>query len=243
MDEKKILISSADLEWLKYNYPGMYFVRGQNFLQGCLWFEMGYSFYSGSAIINPERNMASKDFLIIEDAYDLIIDFEALTGRAKVREMGGRILRTKEKWGFASLSDVHMYSDNSLCLCPEPEEMLRLPNGFILKDFIYNLLIPYLYYQSYLEKYGKEPWKSRSHGDLGILESYVDQFPSKTPPKDIVAQYVESLTFNLKNTILSNKSYKVDSLCLCRSNKFFRNCHKEAFEGYKKIFSDYRKVK
>ncbi len=240
MDEKKILVSSADFEWLKHNYPGMYLVRGQNLLQGCLWFEMGYSFYSGSAVINPERNLASKDFLIIEDAYDLIIDFESSTGKVKVRETGGRILRTKKKWRFASLSDVHMYSDNSLCLCPEPEQKLRLPNGFILQDFIYNLLIPYLYYQSYLEKYGKEPWKSSSHGDLGILESYIHQFPSNTPPKQVINQYVENLAVNLKNTILNNKWFKGDFLCLCNSKREFKDCHKEAFEGYQKIFSDFQ---
>lgn len=112
--------------------------------------------------------------------------------------------------------------------------------GSISEIIFKRLVIPFLYYQSFLEKYGREPWKSSSHGDLGIFESYVIQFPSKTPPKDIIERYIEALTLNLKNTIFSNRPYKGNSLCLCGSNRLFKRCHKEAFEGYQKLFSDFR---
>ena len=234
------MIKDADLIWLKANYPGLIYFPEKNILHGCLWFKMVHYPARSISVIDPNETTNIEDGILIEDVYELEFCPDGVHSKVAVRETAGRILRTKDKWKFKELADVHMYSDGTLCLCPTPEEKIRLLNGFNIRDFIKRLVIPYLYYQSYLEKYGKEPWKSSSHGDLGLLESYASQFPAKTPPKDIVAQYVESLTLNLKNTIVSHKPYKDENLCLCGSNKFFKNCHKEAFEGYKKLFLDYR---
>lgn len=234
------MIKDIDLIWLEANYPGLIYFPEKNILHGCLWFKMVYYPASGMLVIEPNETTSTEDGILIEDAYELDFCLDNIHSEVVVRETAGRILRTKEKWKFKELADVHMYSDGILCLCPKPEEKIRLPNGFNIRDFIKRLVIPYLYYQSYLEKYGKEPWKSSSHGDLGLLESYMSQFSTKTPPKDIVKQYVESLTLDLKNTIVGNKRYKDENLCLCGSNRFFKNCHKEAFEGYKKLLSDYR---
>jgi hypothetical protein len=188
------------------------------------------------SVINPDETINLNNGILIEDAYELLISY-AQNSKIVVREVAGRILQTKRKWRL-SFADVHMYSDGSLCICPEPEEKLRLPNGFNIRDFFNHLLIPYLYYQSYLNKYGKEPWKSSSHGELGILESY-GKYLFRTPSFEIVNQYLKYLTPTSENTILNAKPLRPNDLCLCHSGKNFLDCHNEAFEGYKKLFSDY----
>jgi len=192
------------------------------------------------SIVDPDETVNLKDGVFIEDAYELVIGFNKDL-RIVVREVAGRILHTKRKWKL-SLADVHMYSDGSFCLCPEPEENLRLPNGFNLRDFFNYLLIPYLYYQSYLDKFGKEPWKSSSHGELGILESYGMHLFS-SPSTEIVNIYLKYLTATTENTILKNKPINHNDLCLCNSGKKFSDCHREAFEGYKNLFSDFMSLK
>jgi hypothetical protein len=229
------MLCSDDLDWLKVNFSGLMFDAGANKLYGNLDFRMVYSSELDVSVINPDETING---ILIEDSYDLEIMLNENSSRPCVREVGGRIISTKEKWGFKTLSDVHMYSDQSLCLCPAPDEILLFSNGFSIREFFYQLLIPNLYYHSYLERYGREPWKSSSHGDLGVLESYLRRFGNKQySPKDIRI-YLESLTSKTKETILKNKLIKGHNLCLCNSGKIFRKCHLDALNGYKKLCDD-----
>lgn len=234
-------IDIDDLEWLELNYPGVYFVASKEILQGCLWFKMSYSTSVGKGLINPDEKNNFMDGYIIEDAYALTIEFDKHRSRTRVTEDGGRILRAKNKWNL-TLADVHMYEDNSLCLCPPPEEMVLFYSGFRLRPFFYDILIPYFYYQSYLEKFGREPWKSSSHGELGILESYGKHIFG-SPSFEIVNSYLKHLTITTESTILKNKPINQNDLCLCNSGKKFADCHREAFDGYEQLFSDFMSLK
>ncbi len=233
---KDNLVSEDDLQWLKWNYPGVYYVPAKKILQGCLWFKMAYSSSSGQAVINPPDDMNPEEGLVIEDVYDLTVEIDHPMRKVAVREVGGRILRTKSRWKLSN-ADVHMYQDGSLCLCPEPEEKLLFYEGFSLKRFFYSYLIPNLYYQSYLGRFGKEPWRSSSHGPMGILESYARQVRSKLPIKTVVGAYIECLPVSLQSLIL-NKKVDPDLLCGCGSNKKFRGCHPLALKGLKKLKAD-----
>lgn len=118
------------------NYPGMYFINNRKTLQGCLWFTMSYSPSTGIGTINPDPSADLGDSFFIEDAYDLSIEFDNILLKRTAKELGGRILHTKNKWRL-SWADVHMYRDNSLCLCPEPEEKLKFAEGFRLEQISY----------------------------------------------------------------------------------------------------------
>jgi hypothetical protein len=232
------LIDVDDLEWLKLNYPGVYFVASKNILQGCLWFRMSYSTSAGKGLINPDEKTDFEDGYLIEDAYALTIEFDKSHSRTRVTEDGGRILRAKNKWKL-SLADVHMYKDSSLCLCPEPEERIIFSGGFRLRPFFYNILIPYFYYQSYLEKFGKEPWKGSSHGDLGVLESYDNQKFTEQPLRLVMTFYMESLSSSIRKLIVQNRHINRNLLCACGSTKKYKECHTSAYNGLQKIHADY----
>ncbi len=236
------MIADDDLAWLKNNYPGVYYVSAKDILQGCIWFRMGYSLASGEGMINPPDDLHREDFLVLEDAYDLTINIDFAARKVIVMEIGGRILRTKNRWRLGN-ADVHMYSDLSLCLCPEPEEKLLFHEGFSLRRLFYYYLIPYLYYQSYLGKFGKEPWKSSSHGELGILESYNKQIQSEPSLAIIVDYYLDSLSPSLANLITAKKKIDVNVSCLCGSGKDFRHCHVSGYKGLTKLKKDYCSAK
>ena len=234
------MIGSNDLDWLILNYPGVNFIKTKEIFQGCLWFQMSYSSSRSEGVINPNDEVYLEDGLFIEDAFEIKFKINESQEKITAWETNGRILHTKNKWKL-SYADVHMYEDGSLCLCTEPEEKLLFADGFRLPRFFYKILIPYFYYQSYLDKFGREPWKSSSHGSLGILESYDRQLNDDQPLELVVNYFLDSLELSLKNIILANKSLNIS--CLCGSGKKIKICHKVAFSGLKKLHRDYLIVK
>jgi len=237
----KILIKNADLDWLEIHYSGVIYSPSKNILQGCLWFRMVYSLSEDKSVIDPDDSVNFADGIFIEDAYELDINLN--NSKIVVRETAGRILRAKTKWRFRSLADIHVYPDGTLCLCPEPEENLRFSKGFTLRGLFNDLLIPNLFYHSYLEKHGKEPWKASGHGYLGVLESYNKQLFLELPLNVVVNSYFGSLPSKVVNLITSSKKVDLNLLCVCGSGKRFRDCHTEGFNGLRKLHVDYWFVK
>ncbi len=199
---------------------------------------MNYSFSTGQGLINPPENIDTANSLTLEDVYQLTIEIDEANKKIVVKEVGGRILLTKYKWKL-NYADVHMYPDGSLCLCPQPEVGLLFYQSFSLQSFFYNYLIPNLYYHTYLNKFGKEPWKSSNHGEAGILESYTKSKFSEIPIDIVVDSYVETLSFNVVNLITSTKKIDQNLLCVCGSGKRFKDCHPYGFMGLKKLHEDY----
>jgi hypothetical protein len=237
----KALIKNADLDWLEIHYPGVIYIASKNVLQGCLWFRMIYFPSEDKSVIDPDDSINFTNGIFIEDAYELNINLN--NSHIVVREVAGRLFHTKTKWRFRSLSDIHVYPDGALCLCPEPEERLKFSNGFTLRGFFNDLLIPNLFYHSYLERYGKEPWRGSSHGFLGILESYNKQLFLDSPLDLVVNSYLETLPSRIVKLITSNKKVNLNIMCACDSEKRFRDCHAEAFNGLRKLQIDYSSLK
>ena len=236
------MITNADLDWLEIHYPGMIYIPASNILRGCLWFRMVYFPADGICEISPKSIVDSVSGIFIEDAYELDVEFDDTQSWAIVKETAERIKWSAGKWGKV-LADIHVYSDGSLCVCPKPEERLRFPNGFNIRDFFNNLLIPNLFYQSYFEKYGKEPWKGSSHGELGILESYNKFITDKERLDYVVNCYIEGLSPSLIKMITIDRKIDQNLSCLCGLNRRFQNCHVSAFVGLQKLHKDYWLVK
>jgi hypothetical protein len=232
------MITNKDLDWLETFYPGMMYIPRSNIIRGCLWFNVIYRPSEDICIVNPQKDKKNLDDIFLEDAYELDIEFNDLQSAAEVRETAGRLIWSASKWG-RDLIDIHVYSDSSLCLHPPPEDDIKFSDGFTIELFFTKLLIPDLFYQSFFEKTGREPWKGSSHGDLGILESYKREFLTRIPNKKILEKYLSVLSENLRQTILSHHPIKPNRLCLCRSGKLFNNCHKDAYEGYQKLYSHF----
>lgn len=233
----KIAITEDDKDWLRANYPDLYFDLDRSIIYGELFFRMYYSRREKfKYVVNPDNSYENKEGVVIQDIYEIEIDLSDPELLPKVKEIGGRILSSQAKWKIANSADLHLFPDDTSCLCIKTEEQTKLPNGFILKDFFENLLIPYFYYQSFFEKYGREPWKGYSHGDLGFLESYLRQ---KNPSPETINLFFFYLSEVLRKCLINNIRLKSDELCICHSKRKFRKCHKDAFLGYNKLRIDF----
>lgn len=244
----KFDVTSDEIKWLNKNYPKLSFTKGDpSTISGTLDFDMVY--FGDMYRINPidSKDLSHKGR--IKDSYDIEVTLESTPSSIlpQVKETGGRIKKAKEKHNKKLLADVHMYASENLCLCARPEESKRLPNGFNLMDYFNNLVIPHFYAQSHFEKTGKWIWGDRSHGSLGIFESYFE-FRENGDDVVLIKSYLEDLkkTEDSKDylEVLSKKGkIKGHWLCFCKSNTRFRNCHPEAFKGMWNLKEDTKRNK
>lgn len=220
------LISRNDIWWLEEKYPDLKYFSDTNAppqIKGLLKFDAVYEDRGKNHRIEDEYNI------------EIILTNKLPSILPQVKETDGRIKKAKEKFGKKLLADVHMYPDEAVCLCVYPEEKTRLPNGFKLQDFFEKLLIPYFYAQSNFEKTGEWIWGERSHGSLGLLESYLEN-RSDGQNLDQTKEYVHYLkqlndSEPFFQALRQKGEIKGHMHCFCGSQLKFRNCHWDAYRG------------
>ena len=116
----------------------------------------------------------------------------------------------------------------------------KLPNGFNLRDFFYNLLIPFFYQQSYFEANNIWPWGEYAHGILGLFEWYSKIGAiTKTDLQVFInrlSQYPQWESIKIKLT--QKEGIKGHHNCICGSSKRLRDCHPNVWRGLWKLNQD-----
>lgn len=114
----------------------------------------------------------------------------------------------------------HFLSDGSLCLGTEIDLYKIFAMSPCLNTFMTEILNPYLYRWLYIKRFGKEPWNDRSHGSMGIIESYAEALEIP-PDKSIIREFI---------ILLTEKNTRANSLCPCNSGKKVKCCHKKMLD-------------
>lgn len=181
------------------------------------------------------------DPTIIQDEYTISIEWNQ-NGKPYpiVKELGNRIanslpLLMKKIPSIRDITDLHIYKeDSNLCLCTNSEYESRFSCGIRINELIEDLVIPFLYYQSYLNKHFKEPYTGRGHGVLGVLE-FLEE--NRNLPK------VLEITFNSMQRdypkvldLISKKKPSSNRNCICGSNIKGKKCHWSATRGAKLLY-------
>jgi len=120
----------------------------------------------------------------------------------------------KETGNKVSEEYSHRYSDGSLCLGVDGEIMLKCGGIMTLEYLINTYVIPFFFSYRYYERFGEYPFGERTHGCIGILESYADYFN--------VSDQMEVYRF-LKYAV--SNQYRGHLPCPCNSGKRVRDCH------------------
>jgi len=156
-------------------------------------------------------------------------------------EVGGRTQAIAQKYKITDLRRLHCNPRqyNTACLCAKQEEKIKFPPGSNLTFFIEGLVIPYLFGLSYFEKHGKwAPWGEYSHGGLGILECHAE-YPDNITEQDIrdIAKILRAEE-NWKGYSKQLRKPSSRKFCICGSRKPFVECHKLAWQGLERLYSD-----
>ncbi len=233
-------LTNEDEEWLKARFPDLsiYFVDGLLDIQGNLVIDMFYDETSSEDkyIIFPDK-VLQPSIKYIKDIYEVRIIFREDRFIPSVYETAGRI-RLFAQRNDIKLYDLHVNDSDDLCLCPKSLERIKLGDSYTIQDFFTILLIPFFYAQSFYEKNNRWPWHDYSHGDMGLLEAYADCSINSDSEVLCRETYI-ALKPNIQSVITSEDSITRQSMCLCNSRDKFRNCHRRAWAGIKKLKKDY----
>lgn len=137
--------------------------------------------------------------LIIPDVYPEILP--------RVRETGGKIESTYD----------HVYQDGTLCLAVPIEERRIFWKQPSLLGFMNGLVIPYFFGYCHWKKYGQHPFAEQQHGDVGIVQHYLDalHLHDETSALAVVSYLLEH-------------GYRGHHPCPCGSGAKVRKCHGKA---------------
>jgi len=206
-----IVLSSKDTEWLATRYPGLKIDIENKMLIGDIYL-----------------NRSFKD-VTLDNIFSIKVMLEFLPNMLlpKVYETSDKLQNIASKLGLENIEDIHVNSDDSLCLTIYGKEKECFSNEFTIVEFFENCLEPYLYWVTYYEKYGMAPWKEYAHGSLGFMELYAEgklsfEALQKKVPLKVLSDYV--CHFDL-----------INDKCLCEKNINMKRCHPEIYKGIKKF--------
>ena len=146
-----------------------------------------------------------------------------------VKEVGGKIANLSKKLD-CNLIDLHVnVSDGTLCLTIDKREDEYFSNGFEIREFVKNLLEPFLYWISHLDKYGKAPWGEYAHGNLGYLELYAEGKININELKDIFTD----------KELIKFKNMQGHHHCPCESKIKLKYCHKLIYNAAYKLKKEF----
>ena len=229
------IITDEEKSKIRENYPGLSVV-GDVVVRGLLRFTR---IHLGDRKLCPpcsEQDTQSDSF--IDDSYFIKEAFICHDGTPCVWD-AGRIASRAKKMGRNAI-DMHVYpgKDNMLCLGYRNVVVARC-NGSII-NLIEKLLIPYLYYHSYWEKKGKEPWPGLSHGWPAGLEAIYYHCDELTIHQcvDIVRSCVPQIWQNC----FSGAYFQSDNPCFCGSGKVASDCHPIATKGINSLRKKMQRV-
>ena len=202
--------STSDLEWQTRCFPGLLYDKNANEIAGEIAFCAAYdSGIDRVRIGNDDAHRRLASFLC--DSYSLRIALNSIdrNGWPRVYEVGGRHQTISTKQNVDAI-DLHFYPDGSCCLGIRfsPERLLTL------ERLIDELVIPFLYRLSYVDKNGlpaaqEDLWGEYAHGDDGFR------------------QYINEMLEMVKRGPGRNE------LCPCGSGRKFKRCHLDDVEALK----------
>ena len=137
-----------------------------------------------------------------------------------VREINGRI---------KSSADYHNDKErDGFCLGVPGEIHNKICNSPTFNYFIAEIVVPFLYANTFYEKYKKYPWPTREHCSKGIIEYYQSLF--KFNDEKVTQNFLLNIAF-FKNSISGH------NLCPCGSGKKFKDCHRKEYTDLIKYHS------
>lgn len=141
------------------------------------------------------------------DRYDIDVVVRASYPRRMpdVYETAGRIQRD---------ADHHMYADGRTCLFAPGERWLHWPRGSNLRDFLDGPVRSFFIGQALFERTGMWEFGQRSHGAIGVLESYRDLVGTRD--NAALLRYL---------LVLSRRKLQPWTDCPCGSGKPMTACH------------------
>jgi hypothetical protein len=184
-------ITADDLQQLAEAFPDLNYSKTSNCVWGTLPFACSFNPERREVLYSPEAEA------YIEDSYEIRIVFDKTDtfGFPSVFEDSQRIVTAYKNKTIIEKNRHFELGDGCCCLGIYPEYVWT---GIV--NYIYDKVIPFFYWHSYLEQNGKPPWPGYTHANDGLKEA---------------------MTMEHKNV---NKGRSRNQPCPCKSGKKYKRC-------------------
>lgn len=221
------MISSDDERWLAESYPGL--VRQENVIAGKISFTASYNEKSNQFLIMRDREVDAMGGTILSCEYQIRV-----VTRDEITYSALPALYVDE---IDVVNDRHFAFDRSACLCSPLQEKEFLFPKFDFPKFLEQLVVPFLYGQSFYSRYNHWPWAEYTHGVTGLLESLVDE---EILDADTIRNFLSMLAIEKGawpdiRVALQRARIKGHTLCFCPKHDQIRRCHPKALIGIRKL--------
>jgi len=230
-----------DIRWLRKYYPGLR-IKNEETITGVLRFRAAMTTKSNPPLLRPpkieiwhERPCSAQGRFYLEDHYEIEGFFDD-NWYPYFKETEGRLETYARKIG-KSLMEVHVFPETKeLCLGHPVSIQAIMEQKISIQKFFERLLIPHLYYHSYWQKYGVEPWRGLNHGDAGILEGLSDLKNELNNLNSIRLSYAhvsKQIQLKICQCLVSGLEIKRNNTCFCGSGEKVKDCCKDrAMRGF-----------
>jgi hypothetical protein len=230
------LVSASDLDWLGDRYPTLK-LTATGGVAGPVDF---------SATYNRQQNMFQILYLGDEDivgGLPLAGTFNiSIEERQKDQDSPSRLPALRIT-GIIKNAHRHVSLDNSACLCSPFAERDFYTPYFAFRSYFEQLIIPFLYGQSYYQTEKGWPWDDYSHGTLGVLEAYKQAGDRADAEECLLQLRRDTVTWPRVRAVLTQHRAISDSTpCICKWHHRMARCHLSALRGLQQLRLDLRSM-
>ncbi len=238
------MFSNADLEWLQKFHPELQTDEKQEVIFGSLVFRMAK--IGNDFMIDPtyeELADKSREVTYYGGSIDIEIIWRQGELYPRVKDAKQAIYRWAAERRLNNL-DVHLYQDcRTMCIAAPMRLMLDYKDGFELKRFFENYLIPYLFAQEHFKQVGEWIWGELEHGVLGLVEWLGGEDASNDEVVYLTWSEIQKQKPESKLHKMLSKKPRSHKYCPCGSLRKIGECHPEILRGHARLYHYYKREK
>lgn len=222
------MIPESEKQWLKEKLPTLSVSPDGSEVSGSLTFTAAYDSKTGFTWLIQSGQVAPG---------------EVLTATYKIRIKPGKEaddipILTVEDDTIEKVLDRHFYTSGNACLCGPVEKQEFLRTGYSFIKYLDQLVVPFLYEQTYFDKYHKWPWGEYAHGAAGVFQSFASGNGTVEDVQVCLRQLRKDKKWDRIRAVLSGRERVTEmSKCFCTSPGKIRQCHPTAWIALLKLRS------
>ena len=233
------MFSRSDLGWLNASPYDLRHSKGK--ISGRLYFDMVYNPRDRSYIIWPEpKDLLEPDAIHHSDDYEISIFWGSPSDVAPTCvEVGTKIAETASAKKLP-IVELHVSGGDRFCLAAPQDLQVAFSNGFTLKRYVEEFVVPFLFQQTHYRKHGVWAWPPAAHYSAGIFGWYHEHGHEEHALELTVASLASQLNKSpqVVTQWIRSTDYKADMPCRCQSGKEVLKCCPESLYGYHRLRLD-----
>ncbi|MBK9107364.1 MAG: hypothetical protein IPM92_03020 [Saprospiraceae bacterium] len=226
------MITDDEIKWISEYCPSLNINQDRSEVSGLINFRAAYDKEGGFTWLIDDKQMAKGE--ILQDSYEVLVK-----KADKLTELPSLQLKIDE--GKINIGR-HFYPDGKACLCGPAERGKFIQSGFLFTKFLERLVVPFLYEQTYFDKYEKWPWNEYAHGSAGIFQSFAFSDGTKEDIEACLQDLRKDKNWpRIKAMLSGHERVTESSICFCNNPKQIRKCHPDILFRMAKLRSAIQK--